>query len=110
MEPPKVVLVPWPWGLDAQYRESYPIRGAKLLTMRSSASTSAYRAYVTAMKSKITQADLLAARASIDRSRRKKAAASAGKTVAALGSVALGVIGIVALAKTGAGSEKPERK
>ena len=59
----------------------------------SSRDTSSYRAYVAAMKTKINEADLLEARATITRRRRRKTAASTGKAIMAGGSVA--AVGVV---------------
>lgn len=61
--------------------------------------TSSYRAYVTALKAKIDEADLQAARATISRRRRGRAVATTGKTMATLGSVAAGLLGVAVLAR-----------
>lgn len=61
--------------------------------------TSSYRAYVTALKAKIDEADRLEARAMISRRRRGQTVAATGKTMATLGSVAAGVLGAIVLAK-----------
>lgn len=65
-----------------------------------------YRNYVKHLKSQITQDDLRRVRTQIDRSRRRKTAKKAGKGFAIFGALALGTVGMVALARAGSAAAK----